>query len=307
MLDRRRIKPVVRTPEIELEIPDYVKEAVRTNRRYVPLEQKLEEEQVPEGFFQHIINFENEQSYFALVPERINVYMAYPNAGDDELWDCYQEIKDYEKELIKERKLNVAESYFAQGVREAYEIHVLNQVIANGKIRKEFIKLFGEGPVISKVNGMVALLLGNEEVKTLKGQSLDDILVHINGEITDTHRSVETVERKEQYRERVYCRDRSHYEYKTKTRTIKKNVTTSHTAIRQLDLTRTKTLYELENEIVKDAYGVDMNKQEFPHRVNLLRTYVNLILEKEGKQRLPLIMGFDEVKEYETITKSSRG
>jgi hypothetical protein len=288
-----------KTHREESSIPNDVADAAEQGKLFIPLEQRLDDDEIPDGFMQQSIMLGRDQ-YIALLPERIMKYIGFPDEATDELYECYQEIRHFENEQIKKKNLNAAESYFAHNVKQSYETYVLNQLLeGGGKLRKDYETVFSKE---KKTIEALLSVLGCKTSHSLK--ELDDVLVHrspvqvrmVQQVVTKKPREEDVYETKT-VRERVQCYVGSHYEWRTETRTHRHKVGTrtvydaiveNQVVEKDMVVDRVRQYHELEHEAVDKLKLGNGNGKDPNIGVNMLRTYLNMHLEKDGKTRLPM-------------------
>lgn len=303
--------PRTRQREEQNELPERIEQAVEQGKLFIPLEERLEEEDVPDGYMQQSIAL-GRDAYTALLPERVMRYLGYPEEATDELFACYQEIRKFENGRIAQRQLNAAESYFAHGVKNAYETYVLNQLLTGGgKLKETYEKAFGRE---KKHMEALLALLGCRTTHSLK--ELEDILVHItNTTIKVVEQVPEQVEREEKvYRtvtrmvtHEIRCDCGSHYEWRTVTenqttmeyagtRTVVDTIIKNVLVDKEVALRKERQFLDLEKEVTGRLFSNGGTEKDPNINANLLRAYLNMHLEKEGKTRLPMKYDMKEDK-----------
>lgn len=261
------------------DLPDWLIDELRKGRRFIPVPKEVEinSDSLPEELILHDITFPTGDFYRAVIPRRVMMYVG-DKENPDELWDVYQEILKYEKVLMKDRKTDVSVSFFAQQVRDSYEVGMINSLLDDeGKttqadFKKEILEKYeGKSGVSQTVQQIAKTYSGLQKVEKYKPQ---DVLKHVTEEV-DIKVS-----------KKVKCYKGSHWEWDVVTTTVPVKVTRE----------KLEAIGNLEDDVLSSIYGdTPKNEAERIRRKNELRSYINMRYLGKSGNLIPLVTSKEEV------------
>jgi hypothetical protein len=248
---------------------DEVRQLIRQGRKLVFVENDLD---VPDGYMLLTVNFKG-QKVRAVMPERLLFYMANRGEGDagdalDEIADFYRDAEENEADSIAKGEASAQKADIVTGARNSYEVYLINKLTSNGtKFSAEEIKRLGldDSDIERRVKTIAALCL-DKQAEELRESKLADILVHK----TEADYATEGVV-SEDVAYQVRCDMGSHWEYRTKYKTVRRKSVFSQKVATSSIEGRVEQL-EKEIEQARIARRQDIGR----HDRNLIRQYTNM-------------------------------
>jgi len=207
-------------------IPEEAAQQLQEGRKFIVVDENFDQSTVPQGYTLIDMRFRGE-SFKTLVPQSLLFYMVNPGEGDienalEEIADFYNEVGDFEDELVERSETSVQEVNWATLARENYRMYLVNKLVRNvdGKHDNEEEPVPEFNPdtlssldldddyVANRVRAMAAAALG-KTADEVKGYGVGEVLKHIT---VRERGETETLTKEEL--EKVACYCGSHYELK---------------------------------------------------------------------------------------------
>lgn len=255
---------------------------------------------IPEGYTLIDMKYKN-NSFKALIPQNLLFYMANPGEGNiddalDQITEFYNNAKDYEDDFIDDGNTSVQQASWSTLAKKSYETYLINKLVKtkngaynDGEPVAEFdanvLKQYGfsSHEVDSRARAIAALLL-NKNLKDIKEQNIEHILVHV----TETKNLS-----KEEFKN-ITCWAGSHYELKSEYKSQGYAIEHKHDKEHMVGKKTVTTDYinaSIEN-IEKEALSLmTETAKKDPHSEALFRQYINLkyISKENPGVQLPIM------------------
>lgn len=268
MEQRQKVKQVTRRAST----PDEVKQQLDQGRKLVFVDKDMD---VPDNYVLLTVNFRG-QKVRAVIPAQTVYFMAHPGEGGvgnalDDIADFYGEAEEYEDQDLGRGEPSVQKTDITTAARTAYEVYLINKLTQDGKNfdSSEVARLGLETPYINeRVRGIAAICLG-KSVSELQRSKLETILTHK----TLSYAQDGFADHSETESYQVKCDCGSHYELRTKYRTVTRRKRELQTKTVDVDSIEQK-VEGLEQEI--EQYRITHGQVIGRHDKNLIRAYTNL-------------------------------
>jgi hypothetical protein len=265
------------------DLPDWLVDELKKGRRFIPVPKEVDinADSLPEELILQNINFPTGDFYRAVIPRRVMMYVG-DKENPEELLDVYQEILSYEKGLMEGRKTDVSVSFFAQQVRDSYEVGMINNLLndegktAQADFKKEIVERYeGKENVSRTVQQIAKTYSGLQQLEKYKPQ---DVLKHVTEEI-----DIEVSKK-------VKCYKGSHWEWEVVKTTMPVQVTRE----------KVEAIGTLEENVLSSIYpDTPITQAERIRRTNELRSYVNMKYLAKSGNLIPLITSKEEISKPE--------
>ncbi len=275
---RERIKQTRRKTHYE-GLPADVIEQIKQGKKFIPLDEDIDESLIPDGWIKSEVIVAGKKTA-VIMPVRAYIYLGDKN-NPEELMGLYNEIKEYEKGIIENNSSEPGEAYFAEQVRQAYEVAKINELLdGNGNLSEEIIDTYLRGENVALIKQLASKATGTP-VEELEESKLEDVIEHVTPiiELGDDEQEANI-----SMKRKVKCYVGSHWEYKEEV-----------SFVRKVKLTLRKGYASLEEKVLEKIHG-KLTPEEKREKKNTIRTLINLLYVKKPEERLPMDMG----DEYDT-------
>ena len=265
---------------------------VKKGNKFILVNNDFQSNNVPLGYMLIDMKYHGD-SFKTLVPQNLLIFLANPGEGNiddalDEIGDFYDEVQNYEDDLLEENGCSVQGTNWGVTARNAYSTYLINKLtegssddidvpVWSDDIKNELD--LDDNYVATRVRAIAPIAL-EKDPETLRNYDLGDVLKHV----TIKERKVENLTRQEF--DKITCYAGSHYEIKEEYKKnpdveyrVDHNFNRNHRVGQKITNKRDVAVLDaricdLEDEI--EVYRKEKGSSVSKHDKMLLRQYTNV-------------------------------